>query len=238
MNAIGLTSAAGILAAGLIAHGAAAQSLDAPDTAPASARPLVVTVPAATALTARPAAAPLAAVQPAPLMPQFYLKNEAAGTGATVMNKSGSVDGVWVTDPRLVAGFNLTPALALEAGYVNLYDRGTYFASYAHPEQTSGALGVKGFNSYVAGKYTVTLNDRLEVVGKAGIARSEFNERDAHLGSMTSVDTGPYTGLGANYKVTDKMSVSGKVERYGDSARWGPANSNNTGVSAKVNLGF
>lgn len=236
MHASGFAIAAGVLSAGLVSHGAVAQSLDAPDP---PAAPLVVIGPAAKTLTAKPAASAFAAVQPAPALPRLYLNNEAGdGSAAAVMNKNTRDFGVWVTDPRLVAGIGLTPAFALETGFVNLYDRGSYFASYAHPEQTAGALGVNGFDSYLAGKYTVALNDRLQVVGKAGVAYSRFDQRDVHLGSMTSTDIGPYARLGAQYKLNDKMSVSGNVERYGDSAKWGPANSNNTGVSAKVNLGF
>jgi hypothetical protein len=37
----------------------------------------------------------------------------------------------------------------------------------------SGALGVKGFHSYLAGKLTVPVNDSFSAYGKLGIAYSE-----------------------------------------------------------------
>jgi opacity protein-like surface antigen len=209
------------------------QTLSAPS---AVSVPLVLVTPPAATLRIAPAAPPLAGVPAA--APRAYIGNDANDPGAAVMNNNASGFGVWKTDPKLFAGFNLNPHFAIETGFVNLYDRGTYFAEYTHMENVDGALGVKGYNSYLAARYNLAVNDRLDVYGRAGVAYSEFNHRDKAGRPATETDAGPYTGLGARYKVSEKASVSGAFERYGDSARWGPANSNNNGVSAKVNLGF
>jgi hypothetical protein len=77
------------------------------------------------------------------------------------------------TDPRLVAGVNLNPYLAVETGYRERIDRGFHAVDPGRPEDVSGALGVKGSHSYLAGKLTVPVNDSFSAYGKLGIAYSE-----------------------------------------------------------------
>ncbi|MFK3738345.1 outer membrane beta-barrel protein [Massilia sp. TN1-12] len=143
----------------------------------------------------------------------------------------------WATDPRLLAGVQLTPFLALEAGYVNLYDRGTHPVDSTRPEDLNGAMNVKGMQTHAAAKVMVPVGSRWEAYGKLGMAYSEYKHRDELGRSVQESDTGVYAGAGAKYKLSEKASVSGSFERYGNSERWG-GNSNNNAVKAKVNLGF
>lgn len=230
-----------LLGAMLAAAGARAQSLDEPaaPAGPARGEPQLCEVPAAPRATTpgMTRAQPLANVRPAPSAFQPYMGNAADSTGNAVMNANKAALGAWVTDPRLYAGIRLTPYLAIETGVANLYDRGTFYAGTERKENLTGAFASGGFNSYLAGKVTVPVTPRLEAYGKAGLAYSEIKCRDEHLVTVSDTDAGPYVGVGARYKLSEKASVSAGYERYGDSQKWGGA-SNNNGVSAKVKLGF
>lgn len=169
--------------------------------------------------------------------PHPYLRNEADSSGNAVMNNNKASFDAWVTDPRLVAGVDLTPNLAIETGIVNLYDRGTFYAEHTRRENVAGAFGSGGFNSYLAAKVTLPLTDRLQAYGKVGRAYSEYDSRDEHHAALTRTDAGPYVGTGAQYKLHDRATVSGDYARYGDAQKWGSA-TNNNGISARVKLGF
>jgi opacity protein-like surface antigen len=216
MKTIGFALAAGLLAAG----GVHAQLLD---EAPVT-------------LSARPAPSqPFARVQP---VPRTYIENTAEAPSA-VINADKSAFGVYVADPKLVAGFNLNPNVAIETGYANLYTRGVHFADYARPDEVNGALGVKGFNSYLAARINVPVGDRLSAYGKLGVAYSERVAHDKTLRTTGSeVDVGAFTGVGARYKLSEKASVSAGYEQYGNSAKkWG-SETNNSGLNATFKMGF
>jgi hypothetical protein len=167
------------------------------------------------------------------------------------------------TDPRLVAGINLNRYLALEAGYMERKDRGFHRAGrhsivdpYSALDET-GALGLDGFHSYAAVKATVPLGDGLSVYGKLGAAHSERRGDDA-IGTKNNVVDGLYTGLGAQYKLNERATVSVEGRKFGNSAeQWGkdsngsrvapkfgrPAekmnkDSNGNRIDAKMSLGF
>lgn len=224
MNAFGLAAAAAFLAAGA----ARAQTL-VPEPAPPT---VLLSQPEKTLSATAPLLQPFAAIQPTS---RTYLKNIAEPDR---MPRDPAAFGRWVTDPRLLAGVQLTPFVALEAGYVNLYDRGTHLADFAHPEDANGALNVKGLNSHAAVRLTIPVSERFEAYGKLGTAYSEYkyHDKDTHA-TVTEPDVGVYASAGAKYKLNEKASVSGAFERYGDSQRWGP-NTNNNSLKAKVNLGF
>ena len=155
-----------------------------------------------------------------------YGGNQAANPNDNVMKG-------FRTDPRLVGGIELAPNLAIEAGYAHLFDRGFHRIDEGRPEETSGALGAKGFSSHLAVKYTVLLNERLTAYGKLGVAHSVQKS-----GGTKATDTGLYTGLGAQYKLHEKASFGVEVGRHGDAAKkWGSA-TNSGGVRAKLGMGF
>lgn len=141
------------------------------------------------------------------------------------------------SDPRLAAGINLNRYLALELGYRERKDRGFHAIDPGDPLDTTGALGAKGFNSYVAVKVTAPVTDNLSAYGKLGASHSERRGGDA-LGQQQNVVGGAYTGIGMRYRLNDKASVSVEGQKFGNTAeKWGN-DTNANGVNAKLKLGF
>lgn len=220
--------ATGLAAAILLAAGGAHAQTTIPEPDPS---PVLLPQPAA-ALSSTPLLSqPFAKIEPSE---RTYLKNVAE---PNPIARQLAPFSRWVTDPRLLAGVQLTPFIALEAGYVNLYDRGTHLVDSTRPEDLNGALNVKGMHTHAAAKVMIPAGDRWEAFGKVGVAYSEYKHRDELHRSVQESDTGVYAGAGAKYKLSEKASVSGSFERYGNSDRWGP-NSNNNSIKANVSLGF
>lgn len=141
------------------------------------------------------------------------------------------------TDPRLVGGINLNRHLALEAGYRERKDRGFHAIDPRDPLDTTGALGTKGFQSYLAVKSTLPVTDKLSAYGALGVAYSERRGGDA-MGRSENADVGAYTKLGAQYRLTEKAAISVEGQNFGNSVqKWGK-DSNGSGVNAKLKLGF
>jgi opacity protein-like surface antigen len=190
---------------------------------------------AATDLSGTPALSqPFAKIQP---VPRTYMGNAAETGGLRYQDKSAF--GVYVSDPKLFGGINLAPNVALEAGYANLYTQGFRFVDYARLDEVNGVLGTKGFNSYLAARVNVPVNDQFSAYGKLGVAVSERVAHDRTLRATASdTDVGAYAGMGARYKVSEKAAVTAGYEQYGNSAKkWGNQ-TNNSGLSAKFNMGF
>jgi hypothetical protein len=170
-------------------------------------------------------------------LPRTYLGN-VADTGETRIFDNGSAFGVYRTDPRLVAGINFTRHVAIETGYTNLVNRGHYLADYARPDDVGGALGVKGFHGYLATRFTVPLGERLQAVGKLGVAHSEYNRPVLRSASAREIDIGAYASVGLQYRLGSNATLAGAWERYGTTGqRWG-VNTNNNGLSIRLNMHF
>jgi hypothetical protein len=168
-------------------------------------------------------------------LPRAYVGNTA---GETHIFDNGSAFGVYRTDPRLVAGIGLPRHVAIETGYTNLVNRGHYLADYAQPDDVAGALGVKGFHSYLATTLTLPLGKRFQVVGKLGVAHSEYNRPVLRSASAREIDIGAYASVGLQYQLGTNATLVGAWERYGNSGqRWG-VNSNNNGLSMKLAMRF
>ena len=177
---------------------------------------------------------PFAKIQP---VPRTYMGDAAETGGLRYQDKSAF--GIYVSDPRLFAGVNLSPYFAIETGYANLYTRGFHFADYARPDEVNGALGTKGSNSYLAARLNVPVNDQVSAYGKLGVAVSDRVSHDKTLrNTVSDTDVGAYVGMGARYKLNEKASVSAGYEQYGNSAKkWG-SETNNSGLQAKFKMGF
>jgi len=169
--------------------------------------------------------------------PRIWFGN-AAGNGATRIFDNGSAFGVYRTDPKLVAGFRLTPHLALETGYSNLINRGHHFADYTRADDVAGGLGAKGFHSYLATRLVLPLGERLQAIGKLGVAHSEYVRVGLGGAKTREFDVGPYASLGLQYQLARNATLVGAYERYGDTERrWGP-NTNSNGFSVRLNVDF
>lgn len=167
-------------------------------------------------------------VKPAP---QPYVKDEADHPDPKLFPD-------FRTDPKLRAGFDLNRYVGIEAGYQNLYSRGFHYADPGRPNEREGALGNNGSAGYVAGKLTVPVDDRFTAFGKVGVAHSEREIRDSATTSAREADVGPYANLGARYKLNDRTSVSAQYEKFGDSAKKFGNDTNASGLSAKLKIGF
>ena len=117
-------------------------------------------------------------------------------------------------DPRLILGIKVAPHVALEAGYVNLPDRGLYRDEQGRAEGASQGLGEKGSSNHLAVKLSTPEDERLSAYAKAGIAYSEV-KRGINAGS----ETGLYTGAGARLKLDKSTSVNAEFSRHGDAAK-------------------
>ena len=117
-------------------------------------------------------------------------------------------------DPQLVGGVKVAPHVALEAGYVNLPDRGLYRVERGRAEDASEVLGDKGSSNHLAVKVSTPEDERLSAYAKAGIAHSVV-KRGVNAGS----DTGLYTGGGAKLKLDKSTSVNAEFSRHGDTAK-------------------
>lgn len=164
--------------------------------------------------------------------PQPYMKNEAEIPDVKMFGDDYRVD------PKLKAGIELNQNFGIETGYSELYSRGFHYMWPGDAAERAGVLGDRGSATYLAGKITLPVDERLTTFSKVGVARSDRKLRDGATSMARDIDIGPYANVGANYKLSDKASVSGQYERFGDSARKFGNDSNAGGFSAKLKLGF
>jgi len=114
---------------------------------------------------------------------------------------------------KLFGGYDFDQNWGLEAGYTRFGNAD--FSNSGNGQAVSGHT--RGSNSYVAGKYTLPINERFSAYGKLGVG---YTER--HLNSTAGVsagykgsDNGLYAGLGLKYKLTEKVSLNAEYEHYG-----------------------
>lgn len=87
---------------------------------------------------------------------------------------------------------------------------------FARADATRNVSGsTKGYNTYVAGKYSLPLGERISAYGKLGLAHSERKYDNSWGDYLNDTDTGAYAALGAQYQLTEKIAVSAEYERYG-----------------------
>lgn len=140
------------------------------------------------------------------------------------------------TDPKLVGGFELTPNLAIEAGYLSLRDRG-FHKMDDDPKDVPNALGTRSFSTYLAGKLTVPVTEKVSAFAKAGVAYSvRKHDIPADPSNYAQTDLGPFVGVGAQYKMDKKTTISGELGKVGSTSDWKGANA--SGLKAKLKVGF
>jgi hypothetical protein len=163
--------------------------------------------------------------------PRPYIQNDAPQLDPRVFKD-------YRADPKLRAGYEVAPHVSIETGVTGLNSEGPHPIGPGDAAGRAGAGNTKGFSTYVAGKLSAPLGDRLVAYGKVGGAYSERTERGSALAESKDSDAGPYVSAGTQYKLSDKATISGQYERYGNSAKkWG-SDTNAGGVSAKLNVGF
>ncbi len=119
---------------------------------------------------------------------------------------------------KLYGGYRLSPNFALEGGY---FDLGHFDYRYTtFPAGTfGGELHPRGLNLDVVG--ILPLGDRFSVFGRLGAAyidsRTSYNRSGAVAGITASTGERhlrPKIGVGAQYAITERLSVRAELERY------------------------
>lgn len=132
------------------------------------------------------------------------------GIGAATANNQ-LTDNYRVT-PKIFGGYEFTPNWGVEAGYTYFNARERSYGMWEGIDQT---FSIKGYSTYVAGKYTLPVTDRFAAYGKLGVSHSERESSSAQWGKYTERDTGLYGGLGVQYKLSEHLSALAEYERYG-----------------------
>lgn len=132
------------------------------------------------------------------------------GIGATTV-KNDTVDG-YRFGTKLYGGYNFDQNWAAEAGY-------TRFNSADTTRSIGGVNNVtadtNGYNSYVAAKYTMPINDQFSAYAKLGVSHAVRKYSDTTGFSSRTADTGAYGALGVQYKLDQNLALNLEYERNG-----------------------
>jgi OOP family OmpA-OmpF porin len=132
------------------------------------------------------------------------------GLGAASADNLATGD--YRVSPKVFGGYEFTPNWGVEAGYTHFGEE----TGYAYIGGNDLArYRVKGYSSYVAGKYTLPLSERFSAFGKLGLQHSERTNDIAGFSRWTERDTGLYGGLGVQYTLSRNLALTGEYERYG-----------------------
>jgi opacity protein-like surface antigen len=133
-----------------------------------------------------------------------------AYVGIGIANAENRIVDAWKPDAKIFAGYQFDRNLGVETGYTRFGRVGFHF-----PGDYGGIDGsTRGNAAYVAGTYTLPLNDRVAAYGKLGV---EYSQRryNSTVGALSEHDTGLYAGAGLQVKLTDKLALTSEYERYG-----------------------
>jgi OOP family OmpA-OmpF porin len=147
----------------------------------------------------------------APYAPGFT-PHAYIGIGAA--SADNLVTGDYRVSPKIFGGYEFTPNWAVEAGYTHFGEETAYIWAGGDISDRS-RYRVKGYSSYVAGKYTIPLSERFSAFGKLGLQHSERINDVAGFPRWTERDTGLYGGLGVQYALSRNLALTGEYERYG-----------------------
>lgn len=126
--------------------------------------------------------------------------------------KNTTIDS-YKSSAKIYGGYDFDQNLGLEAGYTDFRD-----ADY----RVGGINGTtKGYGTYVAGKYTVPVNEQVAAYGKLGLAYSKRSISDSAGLNYDNHDTGAYAGVGLQYKLNQNVALNAEYERYGKSKDFG-----------------
>lgn len=135
-----------------------------------------------------------------------------SGTGATNLDSKG-----WKASGKVFGGLEFTENLAVEVGYTDF--RSSNFSYTRNGSKATGSSD--GYGAYVAGKYTMPVNDQFSAYGKLGVSYSHRKADTSDGLRVKDHDTGAYAGLGGEFKLNQKVSLIAEYERYGKSKDFG-----------------
>lgn len=132
------------------------------------------------------AAGAVHAAETARSLPQAY-----AGVGVSAVDYVGAAT---KASPKVFAGYQLKPQLALEGGAVDLKN---------------------GYGMYIAVKPSLPLSEKLSAYGKVGVAQTRRPALPAPLPTAIGKksETGAYGAFGLQYSITPNAAVTLEVER-------------------------
>jgi opacity protein-like surface antigen len=119
----------------------------------------------------------------------------------------------WKASGKIFGGVDINQTFGVEAGYTDVRKADhTYTIGGVTNRATS-----EGNRSYIAAKGTLPVNDAFSVYGKLGAGYSKVKLSSATLGNTSDSKTEVYAGLGAQYKISEKVALTAEYERYGKS---------------------
>jgi OOP family OmpA-OmpF porin len=133
-----------------------------------------------------------------------------AYAGIGVASAENKVVDAWKADAKIFGGYQFDQNWGVEAGFTRFGRVGV-----TQPDFDGIYHGrTKGSSSYIAGTYTMLLNERVAAFGKLGVSYSE-RSYVGNFGALGEHDTGVYAGAGLQVKLTDSLALTGEYERYG-----------------------
>ncbi|MFC5549821.1 porin family protein [Massilia aerilata] len=146
--------------------------------------------------------------------------NAYVGIGTGMVKDSITNDRKRTT--KIFGGYDVDQNWGVEAGYSWLGSTGFYVQQGDHD---LAYTRLKSSSFYAAAKYTMPLSERSSVYGKLGLAHSE-QKYSSPLGSWNFKESnnGLYAAAGAQFKLTQKVSLYAELERNGESPRNGAKN--------------
>ena len=147
-------------------------------------------------------------------LPRFYA-GVATGQGKSTLENGAGERFSSKNHPlpvKLYGGVALTDYLALEAGFSGTtgkyeFDQRLY-GTATEPRLQSRAL-------YLAAKGTVAVSERVDLHAKLGVAHSRFEMSGAGAHDRKIDGTKPMFGVGAAYKLTERVAATLEFEHYG-----------------------
>jgi OOP family OmpA-OmpF porin len=149
------------------------------------------------------AAAMTAAQAQTTTAPRAYI-----GVGVATVNQVSGDD--YKANAKVFGGYEFNQNWAVEGGYTDFRKADINVA-------TGGGIAkgdVDGYGLYVAGKYTMPINEQVSAYGKLGVSN---NKRAVNVAgtSYTKYDTGAYAGVGLQYSLNQNVALTAEYERYG-----------------------
>ncbi|MBA5689922.1 porin family protein [Rugamonas apoptosis] len=136
----------------------------------------------------------------------------AGGMGGTNLISDG-----WKASAKIFGGYDFNRNLGVEVGYTDLRS-----SDFSYTRDGKGINGYSnGYGAYVAGKYTMPVNEQFSAYGKLGLAYSKRKVETNDGQRLNDHDTGAYAALGAEFKLNQNVSFVAEYERYGKTKDYG-----------------
>lgn len=135
---------------------------------------------------------------------------------------------------KLYGGVELTRHFAVEAGYAGATGR------HEFDQRLTGGESNPRLSSqvaYAAVKATMPLGESFDVYGKAGVAYSRYEMDGTVTGNFKMSAAKPMAGVGAAYKVSDRVALTLELEHYGK-VREGQTSLTMNRIQAGLKFGF